>query len=387
MTKNGTAIEVASDPSCLTQSHLQLIKDTYARDATDLEFQMFVEVANRLRLDPLSKQIVLIKRWDGKLNRYVATPQVTIDGFRVIAERSNDYAGQTPTQWCGKDGVWKDVWLETEPPHAARVGIHRHRFKEPLYAVAAYDSYVQRNRKGDPTPLWSKMPDLMLAKCAESLALRKAFPSDLSGVYTQEEMGQAETTEAAAPISANFDVVRAAQQEREKSESLDLARDWVVMIQEWKSEEDALRWAYHHGHILTALHATVKGRVWTAIKNKAKELGIEAAPIQKEIVASPDFADESEREARDTIVPPDAHTAVDPETGQTFDMTTPLGFGKYADRPMVDVPRKYCEWLLGQSAEDGKSSVIRARYRAAIAFKNARDAAEETDGGSEELHG
>jgi phage recombination protein Bet len=190
---------VSSIAPFFTAEQEKMILSSFLGGASREEAAVLMEVARVRRLNPLLRQIHFVKRWDSQKREEVWAYQTSIDGLRAIAERTGRYEGQTPPQWCGSDGVWHDVWLAKTPPAAARVGVYKQGFREPLYGIARWESYVQTKKDGSVTQFWSRMADLMLSKCAEALALRKAFPEDMSGLYTGEEMG-GEAGEPVEPV-------------------------------------------------------------------------------------------------------------------------------------------------------------------------------------------
>lgn len=194
-----SALAVGNGQASWTGQQLAALRQIGVENATDGDLAVFLNYAQRTGLDPFARQIYMIGRQDRRSGTPKWTIQASIDGLRIVAQRSGEYAGQVGPEWCGPDGQWRDVWLKPEAPVAARVGVLRRGFAQPLYAVALFTEYASYyNDK--PTGLWGSKPAVMIAKCAEALALRKAFPMDLSGIYTAEEMAQADVPAATAPV-------------------------------------------------------------------------------------------------------------------------------------------------------------------------------------------
>lgn len=170
---------------------------------TEDELALFINQAQRTGLDPFTRQIYATKN-QGKMS-----VQATVDGLRLIAERSGKYAGQTRPTYFDDQGKEYKIWpKEKGYPYAVEVGVLRHDFKEPVYAIAIFEEYAQKTKDWKTGEIrlgfmWAKMPALMLAKVAESLALRKAFPNDLSGIYSREEMEQNEDNKIEEQAGAN----------------------------------------------------------------------------------------------------------------------------------------------------------------------------------------
>jgi phage recombination protein Bet len=176
-------------------------------DVSEAELASFLHECQRRKLDPFSRQIYLIGRYDRRKGRKVYRSQTSIDGFRLVARRAADKSGieysYEDTIWFDDKGGRHEVWLSPGSPAAAKVVVVRNGCR--FDAVARFGAYVQTDRDGEPQGLWKNMPDVLIAKCAEALALRKAFPEDLGGIYTEEEMAQADNPQR---VQATVEVVR-----------------------------------------------------------------------------------------------------------------------------------------------------------------------------------
>jgi phage recombination protein Bet len=231
---------------------IALIKDQYAKGATDMELALFIETANRVGLSPLTRQIYLVPRWDTKLGRNVHMPMVSIDGFRLIAQRSEQYEGQDGPYFCDKDGKWSRVWPHEHPPFAAKVGVYRKGFKKILWSVVHWSEYVQKTKDGRYSGLWGTKPCTMLAKVAESVSLRRAFAQELSGLYTPEEMGEDVVTveqPAQKALAAPAPIVPKVDAPRRNSHALwdrNDSHDVALVVEEFKAQKLEKKWIAEH---------------------------------------------------------------------------------------------------------------------------------------------
>ena len=195
--------KVSNNITATNDLDVELIKRTIAVGASNDELALFAAQCRRTGLDPFSRQINFVLRRSKSPNGdwvQKASIMISIDGARLMAARTGLYQGSS-TVWCGEDGKWVDVWLSEKAPAASKVSVSRGGGE--FSGIALWREY------GAPAqgPLWRSMPAHMLAKCAEMLALRKAFPAELSGLYSADEMAQSDTQVVeAVPVPVQIEV-------------------------------------------------------------------------------------------------------------------------------------------------------------------------------------
>lgn len=210
---SGSSLTLHAEQSNFTPEQVTALAHIGVDKASTGDLQVFFHVCQRTGLDPFARQIHMIGRQvsemgaDGQWHKVTKqTIQTGIDGFRLIGRRAADRAHHkvsiSAPEWAHNDGTWRPVWSRAWGyPVAARVTIHRDG--EPFTAVAMFDEYKQTKRGGDLTSMWEQRPAGQLAKCAEALGWRMAFPHDLAGMYADEEMAQADSHHPAPAPPAN----------------------------------------------------------------------------------------------------------------------------------------------------------------------------------------
>jgi phage recombination protein Bet len=203
-------------PRDYTGAQLALVRRTVAKDCNDDEFNLFVEAARRIGLDPFRKQIYALVHNKNKPDKRQLTIITGIDGFRSVAARNGDYRPDSDEPYIEYDDARKDP--ATNPLGIVKAVVKcwkRDDRSGEWYAVAGtayWDEFAPveeewgSDGEGGRRPTgrkklrgnWPNMARVMIAKCAEAQALRKGWPEDLSGVYAPEEMSRAEVIEATA---------------------------------------------------------------------------------------------------------------------------------------------------------------------------------------------
>lgn len=215
-----------------TGKQLDLIRRTVAADCNATEFDLYLEVARRVGLDPFRKQIYAVVYNKDKEDRRKMSIITGIDGLRAVAARNRDYRPNEDATvfeqddnlksdanpkglvkavvkcWkLGADNQWYQLageayWEEFAP---LKDDCEEWEWKDTgeVWADSGKPKKKKVPKNGAevkrvPDGKWATMPHVMLAKCAEAQALRKGWPEDLSGIYAAEEMDQARTQDFTA---------------------------------------------------------------------------------------------------------------------------------------------------------------------------------------------
>lgn len=215
------------------KAQLQTIRQMCAKDCNSLEFDAFLEMCRMRGLNPLLKHIYAMVLHKDKPDKRQLVITVSVDGQRVIANRTKNYRPDEKPPRFEVDPDLKGDPLNPAGLVTAEVSVYifSHGGWFPVSQVAYWEEFAPiedewaenpATGKRAPTgrkflkPNWKKMPRVMLAKVAEMQALRKAFPDDFSGLYGEEEMDRTITAASSTDMSPSEMLEEAAREQRQE---------------------------------------------------------------------------------------------------------------------------------------------------------------------------
>ena len=180
---------------------MKLLKNTVARgqDLSDSEFLLLGYVSKLSGLDPFLKQIYPVKFYSKTANAKILTFLTSIEGYRLIAERTNRYAGRDEYMFDEGLSLYQMLEAKRQTPHTATATVYKIMNKErypTCHSVRWTEFYPSDEHK---QWMWNKMKFNQIGKCAEAGALRAAFPNNFKGIYVDVEFDQSNADPAYQP--------------------------------------------------------------------------------------------------------------------------------------------------------------------------------------------
>lgn len=198
---------------------------------SDTQFNLAISECKRRNLVPgqhIYFQLRNAKEWDPTLGASVATKKLTkvttIDAFRLISQRTGEYAGQGKAKFYYLDtdnapSIVSEIPLPhpelantPREPWACSVPIYRKGFIEPVEVVCRFDAYAVTRKSGNGTVLtdmWVRRGPEQLSKCSEAASRRVAFAEELGSLYLSEEFAKEDAESAPSAPVADTPVVAA----------------------------------------------------------------------------------------------------------------------------------------------------------------------------------
>lgn len=213
-------------PALQDGKQLDLIRRTVAADTNAAEFEQFIHICRAVKLDPLRRQIYCFVFSKGDADKRQMTVVTSIGGYRAIADRTGNYRPGPVEVICEPDLIDADTNPKGISHAIATVYKFAHGDWHPVQETAYWDEFApiieegedgfewvetgkvypaghakagkpmmrkvalgEKKPKLDPKKAqWRKMPRVMIEKCAEAKALRRAWPDDFAGLEVEDEI-------------------------------------------------------------------------------------------------------------------------------------------------------------------------------------------------------
>lgn len=166
------------------------IRKAYAKNATDTEFNMLIEMGKATALNPFLREIWLVKYGNGAAQIFIGR-----DGYRIAAQRQPDYDYHLVDAVYSNDKfqMWNgEVQHQYEIANrgdliGAYCVVKRKSASRTMYVYVEFTEYDLKQG------LWKSKPATMIKKVAEAQAIRMAFQSTFAGTYAEEELPESKS--------------------------------------------------------------------------------------------------------------------------------------------------------------------------------------------------